>query len=110
MAYDEVLAERIRDVIGDLAEITEQQMFGGLAFLDRGKMTVGVMGDDLIVRVGPDGKEAALARPGVREFDFTGRPMRGFVVVAGEFLDDDELAGCIEAARTFAASLPAKAR
>jgi TfoX/Sxy family transcriptional regulator of competence genes len=110
MAYDEELAERIRDTIGDLGPFTEQKMFGGLAFLDRGRMTVGVMGADLIVRVGPDAKDAALARPGVREFDFTGRPMRAFVVVAREALDDAALAGWIDQARTFALSLPAKSR
>jgi TfoX/Sxy family transcriptional regulator of competence genes len=108
MAYDEVLAERIRDALGDVPAITEQKMFGGLAFLERGNIVVGVMRDGLLVRVGADGKEAALDRPGVREFDFTGRPMKAFVVVDREFLDDGTLAGWIGDARAFVSSLPAK--
>jgi TfoX/Sxy family transcriptional regulator of competence genes len=83
-------------------------MFGGLAFLEHGNMTVGVIGDDLIVRVGPEQTAAALARPGAREFDFTGRPMRGWVVVAGEQLDDEPLDGWIERARRFVATLAPK--
>lgn len=108
MAYDNALAERIRDVLAGAPAITEQTMFGGLAFLDHGRMAVGVMGDDMIVRVGPRGKAAALTRPGTREFDFTGRPMRGFVVVAGEHLDDDVLADWITRSREFVSSLPPK--
>ena len=108
MAYDEVLAERLRDTLGDLPTIIEKKMFGGLAFLEHGNMTVGVIGDDLIARVGPDDTDAALTRPGTRLFDFTGRPMRGWVVVAGEFLDDDVLASWVKDARAFVATLPAK--
>jgi TfoX/Sxy family transcriptional regulator of competence genes len=108
MAYDEVLAERLRDTIGDAVAISEKKMFGGLCFLEHGNMIVGVMGDDLIVRVGADNKAAALTRDGVREFDFTGRPMKGFVVVDGEFLDDEALASWLATAREFAGSLPPK--
>jgi TfoX/Sxy family transcriptional regulator of competence genes len=108
MAYDEVLAERVRDSLGDAMAISERKMFGGLCFLEHGNMIVGVMGDELIVRVGADSKDHALTRPGVREFDFTGRPMKGFVVVGGEFLDDDGLADWLAVAREFAGSLPPK--
>ncbi|HET9140430.1 TfoX/Sxy family protein [Actinophytocola sp.] len=108
MAYDEALAERVRERIEGGAAVAEQKMFGGLAFLERGHIVVGIMGDDLLVRVGAAGKAAALRRPGVREFDFTGRPMRAFVVVAGEVLDDAVLDDWLAAGRTFAASLPAK--
>jgi TfoX/Sxy family transcriptional regulator of competence genes len=108
MAYDEVLAERLRDLLGDAPGITAKKMFGGLCFLEHGHMIAGIMGDGLIVRVGAEAKEAALTRPGVGEFDFTGKPMRGFVVVAGEYLDDDQLAEWVEAGRKYAASLPAK--
>lgn len=108
MAYDEVLAERLRDLLAEVAAVTEKKMFGGLCLLEHGNMIVGVMGDDLIVRVGAEHKDAALARPGVREFDFTGRPMRGFVVVDGEHLDDEVLAEWVESARKFAGSLPPK--
>ncbi|WBO61986.1 TfoX/Sxy family protein [Streptomyces camelliae] len=109
MAYDEGLAERIRERLGDDPGITEKRMFGGIAFLCRGNMAVGVTGDDLMVRVGPDATDAALARPGTRLFDMTGRPMRGWVVVAGDAVAEDaELAGWIERGRAFAASLPPK--
>jgi TfoX/Sxy family transcriptional regulator of competence genes len=108
MAYDEVLAERVRDTLGDTVAVSEKKMFGGLCFLEHGNMIVGVMGDDLIVRVGADNKDSALTRPGVREFDFTGRPMKGFVVVDGEYLDDDALATWLATARDFAGTLPPK--
>lgn len=108
MAYDQVLADRLRDVLAEAPAITERKMFGGLCLLEHGNMIAGVMGDDLIVRVGAEHKDAALARPGVREFDFTGRPMRGFVVVDGEYLDDTVLADWVEAGRKYAGSLPPK--
>jgi len=76
MAYDEGLATRIREVLGERPGLAEKQMFGGLAFLVHGNMACGVRGDDLIVRVAADTAEAALAEPGTRPFDLTGRPMR----------------------------------
>jgi TfoX/Sxy family transcriptional regulator of competence genes len=108
MAYDSVLVERIRDRLGDAGGVTEKKMFGGLAFLTSGNMTVGVYGDDLIARIGPDGTDAALAEPGVRLFDMTGRPMRGWVLVAGEVLDDDVLERWIGQARSYVGTLPPK--
>jgi TfoX/Sxy family transcriptional regulator of competence genes len=86
MAYDEVLAERLRDVLADRKGITEKRMFGGLAFLLDGKMFCGVNANDLMVRVGPDGDGAALAEPHVRPMDFTGRPLKGFVYVSSDGL------------------------
>src|SRR5918911_3506551 len=91
MAFDEALAERIRDRVRDEAGVHEKRMFGGLAFLTDGNMTVGVHGDDLIVRLAPGDTNSALTEPGVRPFDITGRPMRGWILVAGEVLDDDVL-------------------
>ncbi|MFD6995972.1 TfoX/Sxy family protein [Streptomyces mirabilis] len=82
MAYDEGLAERIRERLSTDPDITEKRMFGGIAFLHRGNVAVGVTGD-LMVRVGPDTTEQALTHPGTRIFDMTRRPMRGWVVVAG---------------------------
>jgi TfoX/Sxy family transcriptional regulator of competence genes len=108
MAYDEALAERLRDRLRDAVGVTEKKMFGGLAFLTYGNMTVGVHGDELIVRLDPDATDAALARPGVRPFDITGRPMRGWILVAGESLDDGELDGWIAEAGAYVATLPAK--
>lgn len=109
MAYDEGLAERVRELLLGDPDIAEKRMFGGLAFLLRGNMAVGVTGDDLMVRVGPDATDAALARPGARLFDMTGRPMRGWVVVAGPAVAEDEtLAAWVGEGRDFAAGLPPK--
>jgi TfoX/Sxy family transcriptional regulator of competence genes len=106
MAYDEALAERLRDRLADQPGVTERRMFGGLAVLTFDAMTVGVFGDDLIVRVGPDAARTALGRPGVRRFDITGRPMKGWVLVAGDVLDDPELDAWIAQARAYVATLP----
>ncbi|MFF8844310.1 TfoX/Sxy family protein [Streptomyces sp. NPDC015127] len=109
MAFDEGLAERIRDRLGADPAITERRMFGGLAFLHEGNMAVGVIGDDLMVRVGPDATDTALAKPGTRVFDFTGRPMRGWVVVAASALAEDKaLDAWVDQGHAFAASLPPK--
>ena len=81
MAYDEDLAERVLGVLGGKPGLTQRKMFGGLAFMLRGNLACGVLRNDLMVRVPKDGYEAMLARPHVREMDFTGRPMRGWVVV-----------------------------
>jgi hypothetical protein len=108
MAYDEVLAQRLREQLGDVPELSEKRMFGGLAFLERGNMVVGVHGDGLLARVGEEGTDGALARPGARLFDMGGRPMRGWVVVEGEALDDDALAEWIGDSRRFVATLPPK--
>src|SRR2546430_6903640 len=106
MAYDDALAERIRDRLRDAVGVNEKKMFGVLAFLTYGNMTVGVHGDDLIARIDPDATDAALAEPGVRPFDITGRPMRGWVLVAGEALDDSVLRRWIGQARAHLACLP----
>jgi TfoX/Sxy family transcriptional regulator of competence genes len=108
MAYDEVLADRVREKLGSFAGVAEKRMFGGIAFLTDGNMTVGVRGDELIVRISPDNTDAALAEPGVRVFDITGKPMRGWILVAGEQLDNDDLDRWIAQARTSVATLPPK--
>jgi hypothetical protein len=108
MAFDEVLAGRIRDQLADAAGVVEKRMFGGLAFLTYGNMTVGVHGDELIVRISPEDTDGALAEPGVRLFDITGRPMRGWILVAGEELDDDGLGRWITKAQGYVATLPPK--
>ena len=82
MAYDQALADRIRQAIGPRADVTEKAMFGGIAFLRDGKMFCGIVKDDLMVRVGPERYVEALARPHVRPMDFTSRPMVGYVFVA----------------------------
>jgi TfoX/Sxy family transcriptional regulator of competence genes len=82
MAYDEKLAARLRAAFGGREGVEEKKMFGGLAFLVGGSMACGVVGEDLMVRVGADGHDDALKRPHTRPMDFTGKPMRGFVYVA----------------------------
>ena len=81
MAYSEDLAARIRVALGERDDVVEKKMFGGIAFMVAGSMACGIMGDDLMARVGNDLFEAALARPHARLMDFTGRPLRGFVLV-----------------------------
>lgn len=81
MAYDEKLADRIRRALGPRPDVTEKKMFGGVAFMLDGKMFVGIVKDELMVRVGPERFEASLAEAHVRPMDFTGRPMNGYVFV-----------------------------
>ncbi|MDN3023535.1 TfoX/Sxy family protein [Streptomyces sp. S.PB5] len=109
MAYDEGLAQRIRERLGADPAVTEKRMFGAVAFLYGGNMAVGVTGDDLMVRVGPDATGTAIARPGTRVFDMTGRPMRGWVVVDGAAVaEDDTLGAWLDEGCAFAAGLPPK--
>ncbi len=111
MAYDQALADRIRAVLAMRDGLTERKMFGGIAWMVSGNMACGVLGDELIVRLDGDESARALAEPGVREFDFTGRPMKSIVCVAPEQIAGDEaLAGWVDAGADFAASLPAKAK
>jgi TfoX/Sxy family transcriptional regulator of competence genes len=109
MAFDEQLADRVRDLIVGHGEVSERKMFGGIGFMVSGNMAVGVIGEELIVRLDPEDAEDAISEPGVREFDFTGRPMRGWIFVAARAIsDDDALASWVEAGAGYAASLPAK--
>lgn len=89
--------------------ILAKKMFGGLAFMLNGNMSVGIHRDQLMVRVGPDGYEDALSQPHCRPMDFTGRPMRGFVMVSPEgIVADEELADWVQLGVSFASTLPAK--
>ena len=84
-------------------------MFGGVGFLLHGNLLVGVWKDSLIVRLGPDGRDAAMLEPHVRPFDITGRPMKGWVLVEAEGVEDnDQLKGWIQRAMKFVGSLPPK--
>ena len=87
MVYDEALAARVREAVGERTDFDEKRMFGGLAFMVNTHMACGMIGDDLMVRVGASGHDAALAH-GASEMEFTGRPMRGMVLVAGRYLED----------------------
>lgn len=81
MAYDQGLAQRVREALAGQPGLTERAMFGGIGFMVYGNMACGILKDELMVRVGPEGMEA-LQRPGARVFDLTGRPMKGWVVVS----------------------------
>jgi TfoX/Sxy family transcriptional regulator of competence genes len=109
MAYDEHLAERIRDALGGRDNVTERKMFGGIAFMVGGNMAVGVIRDDLMVRIGPDAHDDALGQPHVRIMDFAGKPMKGMIYVGpGGVASDRDLARWVDAGADFAASLPPK--
>ena len=77
MVYDEGLAQRLREQLDEEPGLTEREMFGGIGFMLDGNMAAGVLGDELLVRVGPQGHDQAMADPHTRVFDLTGRPMKG---------------------------------
>ncbi|MBX3305374.1 MAG: TfoX/Sxy family protein [Nitrospira sp.] len=89
MAFDQDLALRVRRLLEKQDGISERKMFGGLAFLLKGKMFCGVLGGDLVTRLGAEQAQSALKRPHIRPMDFTGRPMKGYVYVAPEGLKTD---------------------
>ena len=84
MAYDEKLAERIRLALKDHRSVEEKKMMGGLAFMVNGKMCVGIFKDELMCRINPDNRNEALERSGCHKMEFTGKPMKGFVLVNSE--------------------------
>ena len=109
MAYDEALADRVREHLEGNPEIVEKKMFGGVAFMLSGNMAVGISKDELMVRTGPDRYEEMIALSGVRDFDMTGRRMKGWILVAPEELAEDKgLADWIDVGLDFAGSLPPK--
>ena len=109
MTYDQSLAERIREVLAGEKEVDEIKMMGGLCFTMRGHMVVGVVGDELMVRVGPQAYERALTRAHARKMNFTGRPMKGFVFVDAAGLGTRRsLTSWIASAISFTKTLPSK--
>jgi TfoX/Sxy family transcriptional regulator of competence genes len=109
VAYDEALADQVRELLSARADVSERKMFGGIAFIVGGNMACGVLGEELIVRLGDEEGEKALAEDGVRPFDFTGKPMKGIVYVSSERTSDDAgLAEWVDAGADYASSLPAK--
>ena len=112
MAYDEDLANRIRELIGAEAGLTEKKMFGGLAFLIDGNMSVGVSGrGGLMVRVDPDESEALIAKPHARPFEMRGREMRGWLRVDAEGVRTTrKLEPWVRRGVAYARSLPPKGR
>ena len=108
MAYDEELAQRILDVIGNDV-VDTKRMFGGLAVLLDGNMAVGVSGDEVMVRVGAEGFEEAIAEQDVRPFEMSGKRMNGWVLVGGGAIaEDDGLSRWVDVGMSYAGSLPAK--
>ena len=109
MPCDENLALRVTAALGDLPGLTEKKMFGGVGYLLNGNMACGIYKEYLIVRVGPDAHQDALAKPHTKIFDITGRPMTGWVMVAPEGVTDERsLASWVQQGMDFASSLPPK--
>ena len=109
MAYDENLAGRIRDTLVRKKNIEEKKMFGGIGYILNGNMLVGVWKNSLIARLGPDAYDDALLEPHVKEFDITGKAMKGWVQVEPEGLEgDDQLKEWIQRAVKFVGKLAAK--
>ena len=112
MAIDEGLSQRVRETLlnlADFADISERRMFGGNVTMVNGHMTCGVGNNGLMLRVGARQHAAALARDFARPMDFTGRPMKGFIYVDPEGLEDDhELAQWLQLSLDFVLSQPPK--
>lgn len=109
MAYDEDLADRLRLLSTRWPGATEKKMFGGLAFMLDGHMFCGIIGDNLMARVGPVAYEAALKRPHTRLMDFTGKPLRGFVLVRPEgYASEAALMAWVDGCAQFVSSLAPK--
>ena len=109
MAYDEILALRVEQLLSDQSGLVSKKMFGGVGCMLHGNMACGVHKDSLIVRVGPERYEEALTRPYTRVFDITGRPMTGWVMVAPEGCQEDaDLEAWVQLGVDFALSLPPK--
>ena len=109
MSYDEGLAQRIREVLEGRPGVAEKKMFGGIAFLLDGSMFIGIVKEDLMVRVGPARYQEALAQAHARPMDFTGKPMAGYVFVApGGYESDEALAQWVQWGAAFVSTMPAK--
>ena len=108
MAYDEVLALRIRKAVARRKGFTAKKMFGGIGFTLNGNLCVGVWRDSLVVRLDPEDYDEALAKPAVKEFDITGRPMTGWVLVGNKALDGGTLKAWIQIAIRYVGALPKK--
>jgi TfoX/Sxy family transcriptional regulator of competence genes len=109
MAFSEALAGRIRQQLARRKNVEGKKIFGGVGFLLNGNMLVGVWKDSLIARLGPEQSDEALKESHVKEFDVTGRAMKGWVLVAPAGVrGDDQLSGWIQRAVTFVGWLPAK--
>jgi TfoX/Sxy family transcriptional regulator of competence genes len=111
VAYNEDLDRRVGEIVALWGDTGRKKMFGGVCYLLHGNMVAGTLRDDLILRLGEADAAEGLKSPGVRLFDLTGRPMKGWIMVAEERLGDEaDLRAWLERARSFVASLPPKVR
>ncbi len=115
MPFDEILACRVEEALARESGIVKKKMFGVACYMQHGKAFAGVWNDSLIIRTGPEAYEAALAESFVSEFDITGKPMTGWVVVDPDGIDDDKplrewLGRAIEFARTLPKKRPGLSR
>ena len=109
MAFDEQLAAQVRSHLEDARGVVEKKMFGGVAFLINGNMSVGIHKGELIVRIPPEETDEALKKPGARLFDITGRPMKGWILVGGKGIKDATARGAwVKRGVDYASSLPKK--
>lgn len=109
MSYDEGLAERIRELFQDRADVEEKKMFGGLCFMVSNHMCCGIVNETLMARVGPDNYEKCLAKKHASEMDFTGKAMKGMVYVSPQGFESDlNLAKWVSICTGFVESLPPK--
>jgi hypothetical protein len=109
MPYSAVLEDHIEDILPQWDGLKKKKMFGGICYLVNGNMAFGVWKDYLIVRMGPELAAEKLDDEYVREFDITGKPMKGWVMVEeGSWNKVDELAGWLDIGKSFASSLPKK--
>lgn len=109
MAYDAKLAQHVRRILDSQPHVTEREMFGGIVFMVKGNIACGVMGDELLVRVGSEQRTPALNEPHVRPFQMTGRPSKGWVIVGTpEITSGAGLKKWVKRSIEFASTLPAK--
>jgi TfoX/Sxy family transcriptional regulator of competence genes len=110
MAYDDALADRVRELISARPNVSERKMFGGIAFMVGGNMAVGVSGDELMVRLSEEDAQKALTEDGVRPFEMGSRRQpKGWVLVSPERLaNESSLSEWVDAGADYAASLPPK--
>jgi TfoX/Sxy family transcriptional regulator of competence genes len=109
MAYDEGLAQRLREMLVDRSDIVEKKMFGGIAYMAHGNMLCGIIGDTLMARVGPEQYAAALKKSHANKMTATMRPMKGFVYVDPAGVESDKsLQVWLKLCDQFVATLPAK--
>jgi TfoX/Sxy family transcriptional regulator of competence genes len=109
MVYNETVDSRIRRIVSHWPNTDSRKMFGGVCHLLDGHMFCGVHKDELILRLGKEKADMALKLKNVKAFDITGKPMKGWIIVAGQgFKTDNELRDWLEQARDFAEALPPK--